>query len=504
MKAMSENVIFRLDNINKSLGDGFFLQGINLELKAGEIHVVMGENGSGKSAVMQIISGIIQPDTGRLLLNGTGVNISSLSDAWSKSIVYIQQDANIFHNLSVAENIFYHQMPYRNRLFKVIDNNRLNRMCQNLIDDLKLPFSLYDPVHKLGMAQRQIMGFCKAYISGAQVVILDEPSTALTEHDRKILHTILKRMKLRGAGIFYISHKLDEIRGVGDRLSVLKQGRLVGTVDLANTGDDDIIRMMSGVVLKNRYPRLNVKTGKEILRARGLASGNILRGIDFSLHKGEILGITGLAGSGRTFLANCLFGEAPMDRGTIWLNGNKVYIREPYDAISHGLALVPEDRMEDSIMSCLDVTSNASLSSLKRFTRFFTINTTFLNQVVADYISKFNVETEHYSRHMGEYSGGSQQKVVFARWIMNRSKVFILDEPTRCLDIPTRVDIYNSMNDLVLKGAGIIFISSDIEEILGMCDRVMVLSDGRFVCDLPSSDATKEKILSYATGELLS
>ena len=466
MKAMSDRVLFQLEKINKSLGDGFFLQDLNLELKAGEVHVVMGENGSGKSAVMQIISGIIQPDTGRLLLNGSMVHISSLSDAWSKSIVYIQQDANIFQNLSVAENIFYHQMPYQNRFFKVIDTNRLNRMCQSLIEDLKLPFSLFDPVQKMGMAQRQIMGFCKAYISGAQVVILDEPSTALTEHDRKILHTILQRMKLRGAGIFYISHKLDEIRGVGDRLTVLKKGRMVGTVDLKNTGDDEIIRMMSGVVLKNRYPRLKVKIGKEILRTRGLASGNILRGIDFSLHKGEILGVTGLAGSGRTFLANCLFGAAPLDRGTIWLNGKKVFIREPFDAIRHGMALVPEDRLEDSIMSCLDITSNASLSSLKRFSRFFTLNTTLLNQVVADYISKFNVDTEHYCRHMGEYSGGSQQKVVFARWIMNRSKVFILDEPTRCLDIPTRVDIYNSMNDLIQKGAGIIFISSDIEEIL--------------------------------------
>ena len=359
----------------------------------------------------------------------------------------------------------------------------------------------FDPVEKMGLAQRQIMGFCKAYISGARVVILDEPTTALTDHDAQILHTILKRMKLRGAGIFYISHKLEEIRDVGDRVSIMKQGRMLGTLDLETAGDDEIIHLMSGVVLKNRYPRLKVEKGKELLQVSGLAADTILRGIDFTLHRGEIIGITGLAGSGRTFLAKCLFGDVKKDRGTIRLNGKEVSIREPYDAISHGMALIPEDRINDAMMGSLNITTNAAISSLKRFSRFLMLNTTILHQVVAEYIEKFSLNAGDYNQKMGDYSGGSQQKIIFARWIMNRSKVFIMDEPTRSMDIPTRVDLYNTMNDLIRKGAGILFISSDIEEILGMCDRVMVLSDGRIVCDLPSEEIDKEMILEYATGE---
>ncbi len=498
---MSDHTILQLKHISKSLPDDFYLKDINLDLKAGEVHVVMGENGSGKSCIMQIISGMIRPDRGKILLDGQALDLSNPGEAWDHSIVYIQQDANILKNLSVAENIFHHNMPFRNRFFKIIDYNRLNKMCQSLIKDLDLPFGVFDPVENLGLAQRQIMGFCKAYVSGAKVAILDEPSTALTEHDSRILHTILKRMKLRGAGIFYISHKMDEVRGVGDRVSIMKQGRLLGTLELNSASDDDIIRLMSGVVLKNRYPKLKIPRGKEVLQVSGLAADSILRGVDFSLHKGEILGITGLAGSGRTFLAKCLFGAARRDRGVVRMNGREVYIREPYDAISHGMALIPEDRINDALMGSLNITNNAAISSLKRFSRFLTLNTTILHQVVAEYIEKFSLEGHRYDQKMGDYSVGSQQKIVFARWIMNRAKVFIMDEPTRSLDIPTRIDIYNSMNDLVRKGAGILFISSDIEEILGMCDRVMVLSDGRIVCDIPSEEATKELILEYATGE---
>ncbi len=502
MKVMSDPVILKLTEIRKHLPDDFLLNGIDLELRGGEVHVVMGENGSGKSCLMQIICGQLQPDSGSMKVLGEEVVLNGLPDARKHSIIYVRQNANILQNLSIPENIFYHKMPFRNSFLKIIDHNLLNKMCADLIRELELPFRPNDKVWQLGLAQRQILGFCRAYVSDARIVILDEPSASLTEHDQIILHTIMKKLKERGTGILYISHNLNEIRQFGDRVSILNKGTLAGTLDLASHSDDDIIRLMSGSVLKNRYPRLKVKRGKELLNVKHLAAEPILKDINFSLHRGEIIGITGLAGSGRSYLAHSLFGVHRIDQGAIAVNGRGVSIGNPFEAVQNGIALIPEDRISDSLVSCLDVSDNVTLSSLKRFSRFVSLNTNFLNQVVLDYIHKFNVDSFSFRRSMGEYSLGNQQKVVFAKWIMKRSRVFILDEPTRSLDIPSRVDLYNSMNDLICKGAGILFISSDIEEILGMCDRVLVLSEGRFVCDLDGRTATKEQVLGYATGEL--
>jgi ribose transport system ATP-binding protein len=502
MKVMSDTPLLKLIQIEKHLPDDFYLNKISLELKPGEVHVVMGENGSGKSCLMHIISGLLQPDSGRMEILGEEVFLKNLTDGQNHSIIYIQQNANILQSLSVAENIFYYRMPYKNSFLKIIDHNLLNKMCFDLVKELDLPFNIHDQVHQLGLAQRQILGFCRAYVSDSRIVILDEPSASLTDHDQIILHTIINRLKERAAGILYISHNLNEIRLFGDRVSVLNKGLLAGTLDLAIHGDEDIIHLMSGAVHKNRYPRMKVKLGRELLKVKHLWAEPILKDINFSLHRGEIIGITGLAGSGRSYLAHCLFGVHKIDIGAIEVNGKGVQIDNPFDAIQQGIALVPEDRISDSLVSCLDISENVSLSSLKRFSRFVSLNTTFLNQVVLDYSRKFNVESFGFKKNMSEYSLGNQQKVVFAKWIMKRSRVFILDEPTRSLDIPSRVDLYNSMNDLISKGAGILFISSDIEEILGMCDRILVLSEGRFVCDLDGKAASKEVILGYATGEL--
>ena len=503
MKDMPEAILLRLEHIQRRFPDGFFLNGISMDLKQGEVHVVMGENGSGKSCLMQILSGSVAPDSGAYYIMDRQVSLSSTAEAYQNSIIYIRQSANILQNLSVAENIFYDRMPYSNRLLKIIDYNRLRSDCRDLIRDLDLPFGLDDPVSRLGMAQRQIMGFCRAYVSDARIVILDEPTASLTEHDQIILHTIMERIKQRGAGIIYVSHQLDEIRRFGDRVSVMNKGELSGTLELASVSDEDIIRLMSGSVLKNRYPRIKVANReKKLLQVRHLNAAPVLRDINLTLHRSEILGITGLAGSGRTYLAHCLFGDHKREQGAITIDERGVEINSPGDAIDNGIALVPEDRIRDSLIGCLNLSDNISLSSLKRFSRFKALNMTFLNQVAVDYIRKFNVDYRENHRSASQFGPGSQQKVALAKWIMNRPRIFILDEPTRSLDIPSRVDIYNSMNDLISKGAGVIFISSDIEEVLGMCDRIMVLSEGTFVCDLDAKKTSKEEILGYATGEI--
>lgn len=488
-------------NVSKHLSTGFHLKNISLDLEPGEIHVLMGENGSGKSTLMKIICGIDKADDGKILFNGSEVVRIRNRSFHRKSIIYIRQDANVLNYLSVAENIYMHQIPLKNRLLGYIDQNKLEKQCKDLIDELNLPFSFNDTVETLGLAQKQILGFCRAYVSDAEIVILDEPSAALTEVEKQILFIILERLKARNTGVFFISHKLSEIRTIGDRISILKEGRCLGTLQLDETDDEEILHLMSGKLTRNRYPKLSVNIGKTIMKVENLSRAGILNDINLELKKGEILGITGLAGSGRTFLAKCLFGALRPDTIQCQIEGRSVEIKSPADAIEHGMALIPEKRISEALIQSLDISSNASLPALRRFSQNQFLDTTLLNRVVFDYFEKFNLNEDDLEKSIGRFSFGSQQKVNFTRWIINRSRIFILDEPTRSLDIPSRIDIYNSMNDLIAKGAGIIFISSDIEEILGMCDRVLVLSDGQFVCNLATGQTDEEEILQYASGK---
>ena len=491
--------ILELQNIGLNI-ENFSLSDINLDLYPGEIHVIMGENRSGKSLLMQVISGNIPPDSGEVLLNGEEIRYKNFVSAIEKDIVYIRQDADMLSNLTVAENLFFHKLPYKNKILKTIDHDKLNYMCQNLIDELNIPISIYDNISTLGLAQRQIIEFCRAYVSEAKVVILDEPFAALTQNERELLYKVVRGIKAKGAGIFYITHRLEEVFLLGDRITVIREGRIIGTKQVSESSHDEIIKMLSGYYIQTRYPKIDIKTGKTILSVRGLGFEDKLENINFDLRKGEILGITGLAGSGRSLLASCLFGVVDNVRGKILINGVETKVPNPHTAISKGIALIPENKMTDSIFSALDINDNVSVSALKRFTNAFMINTTILKQAVFDYIVRLNI-TQKPSDKIIEYSGGNLQKAIFAKWIMSRAKIFILDEPTRGLDIASKIDIYNFINDLIKKNVGIIFISSDIEEILGICDRIAVLSSRTFVCNVSTKDITVERIIELATKE---
>ncbi len=489
--------MLELKNVNLNI-DNFSLSDINLDLYKKEIHVIMGENRSGKSLLMQVVSGAISPDSGSLLINGEEVKYKTYASKADKDIIYVRQDADLLTNLTVAENLYFHRLPYKNKLLKIIDHNKLNFICQKQIDELNLPLSIYDKVSSLGLAQRQIIEFCKAYVSDAKIAILDEPFAALTQSERELLYGVVKNIKAKGTGIFYITHKLEDVFLIGDRITVIRDGRVVGTRLVANCTKEEIIKMLSGQYIQKRYPKIDKKAGKNVLSVKNLGFEDKLENINFDLAKGEILGVTGLAGSGRTLLANCLFGAVENVTGKVFLNGTEVKIKSPHDAISKGIALIPENRMTDSIFGCWDVNDNVSVSALKRFTNAFTINMPFLRQAVLDYTTKLNISQKPGDSIL-DYSGGNQQKAIFAKWIMSRAKIFILDEPTRGLDIASKVDIYNFINDLVKKDVGIIFISSDIEEILGLCDRVAVLSSRTLVCNASTKDITVEQIIEVAT-----
>ncbi len=490
--------LLEIKNIRLNINN-FTINDMNLDLYPGEVHVIMGENGSGKSLLMQIISGLLSPDSGDILLNGQLIKPKSLSTFSSKEIIYIRQDVAMFENLSIAENLFFHNLPYKNKLLKIVDFEKLNYQFRQLIDELNLPISISDTVGTLGLAQRQIIEFCKAYISESKIVILDEPSAALSHSERALLYSIVQHIKSKGAAIFYITHRIDDVLAIGDRISIIKKGTLVGTQIVSETTEEDIIKMLSDNYIKGRYPKINLKKGKTILSVKDLGFEGKLNNISFDLREGEILGVTGLAGSGRTLLANCLFGVTKYE-GQIHINGRLKKINTPGTAILNGIALMPENRMDDSIFQCFDTNENLALPSLSRFSKHQIINTDYLKQTVLDYILKINIPTGHMNNILA-YSGGSLQKAIFAKWMMNRAKIFILDEPTRGIDIASKIDIYNFINDLIKKKVCIIYISSDIEEIFGICDRVAVLSENTLACDVSTKDITVEEIVKIATSE---
>ena len=494
------NVLLKLKDVKKDI-EGFSLQAINLSLKAGEVHVLMGENGSGKSLIMQIVSGFTNATSGTISFMGQTYSDKKMQDVLAENSIFIRQDATMLNMISIPENIYFSKLPYKCRLLKSIDYNKLNAMTRALIEEFNLPFGVFDRVQELGLAQRQIAEICRAYISNAKIVILDEPSSALTEHEKDILYKMIERIKARGAGIFYITHRLDEVLKVGDTITVLKDGKLIGTRKTSDCTHHDIIAMLSSNYYTNRYPKFDVELGKSIYSMSGLYHSNKLLNVNLELRRGEILGITGLAGSGRTLLANCMFGSAYYQKGDVTIYGKPISIRSPYTAIENGIALVPEDRLTESIFRYLDLFENIAFSSLKRFKQFLSINSNFLEQAVFDYISKLNIPSNSNANIL-DYSGGNQQKAIMAKWIMSRAKIFILDEPTRGVDNAAKIDIYNSIGDLVKKGAGVILISSDIEEIMGICDRVAVLACNTIVFTSPIKDTTKEEIVEYSTKAL--
>ncbi len=485
------NPLLELKNINLEISN-FKMKDINISLYPGEVHMIMGENGSGKSILMEMISGMVQPDSGEIYFEGQLVKPKSLSFYSSNELIFIQQHTTLLDNLSIAENLYFHNLPHKNKLLQTIDFEKLNSQFQQLIDELRLPIKSTDTVRTLGLAQRQMIEFCKAYISEAKVVLLDEPSAALNPSERELLYCIVKRIKERGAGVFYITHRIDDTMPIGDRISIIKDGTLVGTKVISESTEDEILHMLVGTKFKERYPKMNLKKGRVLFSVSGLGFEDKLKNINFQLREGEIIGITGLAGSGRTLLANCLFGTVKYE-GQISIYQKPIRVSSPGIAIRNNIALLPENRFEDSIFQELDTNENVAFPSLHRFTKNHVINSYFMKQTAVDYITKINIPLLR-SKSILAYSEGSLQKAIFAKWLMIRAKVFILDEPTRGIDLASKIDIYNFINDMAKKKACIIYISSDIDEIMGICDRVAVLSDKTLVCDLPTNQTTAEEI----------
>ena len=492
------NYLLELKNISKELSPSFKLKNICLNLKQQEVHILMGANGAGKSTLVKVISGVLTGYSGEILLNNELLKVRSVAEAKSKGIFYVPQDIELFDKMTVAENLLFENLHTKHP-FTPINNNEIYFKAQELLKEFDLNIDPFSLLEDYGLAQKHILQILKAYVSRAKVIILDEPSAAFTEYESDILHSIITKLKSKYVGILLISHKINDIYKLGNRVSIIKEGQLIATLDVNESVDEKIIFLLAGMPLSNRYPKLRFKSGKELLSVSNLRSSGILTDISFTLHKHEILGITGLAGSGRTLLANCLFGSTDYECSFFEINGMPAQIKHPFEAISRSIAFLPEDRSAEGIIPSLNVADNIAFTSLKRFADFSLIHYNILLSTVKDYLKKMNVTSSNIHSDSNDYTPSSWQKMSFVKWIMNQSKIFILDEPTRGVDIVSKIDIYNCMNNITKSGGGIILISSDFDEILGMSDRILVLSQGRLVCEMTQKEASKEKILHYAT-----
>jgi len=487
-----------LHNVNKHFTEDFSLQDINLDFYSGQVHSIIGENASGKSSIIKIISGIFSLDSGEMILDGNPVLFKSVSDARKSGIYCVSHDTSLFPNLSIYENIFSDTFSNKNSIFSTVNLEKLRQKCYELFDEFNINLNVDSHISTLNYPQKQLIELLKVYVSSAKVIILDEVSSSFTLVEKNTLFSIISKLKSRGVCIIYITHIIEEIKMISDQLSIISQGKIICSKDVINITDDDIITLLSVSIRKKPYPKLNIKLGENVLSVENLQVQNSLDNVSFKLKKSEILGITGLIDSGRSVLGQCLFGNINSYKGKIVINGNVKKITSPSNAIESGIALLPDYPSLNSLFECLNLEKNITSASLKRFESHKYLHEDIIYDVTGSYIKKLNIKPGNQRDKISHYSSGNQQKVVLAKWMMSKARIYILNEPTRGIDIASKIDVYNCITDLVRKGASVILISSDIDEILGMCDRTLVLTDGKIVAEFHRNEATKEKIISKA------
>lgn len=473
------------------------LQGVDFSLHAGEAHVLLGENGAGKSTLIKILSGAYRADEGTILWEGRPVTIRSPRDAQALGIRVVYQEFNLVPTLSVAENIHLGSLPLTRRGIALVDGRAMRQNALRLLDLVGAEIDPAAPVESLSVAEKQLVEIARALAGQAKLLVLDEPTAALTIQESERLLSTVDQLKQQGVGIIYISHRMEEIRRVSDRITVMRDGRKVATVDTAGATIDQLVELMTGRTVQEHFPRTPVAPGRPLLETRGLTAAGA-KAITFTLRAGEVLGITGPVGSGSLDLARALFGMEPVEAGEMLVNGEPVTFSSPRAAIAAGIAFLPEDRKELGLVLKSGVLSNMALASLHRFTRAGWLNTGEERQSVSAIVDRLGVATAGLQKPVRLLSGGNQQKVVLGKWLLRRPNVYIFAEPTRGVDIGAKEEIYRLMNQLTAEGAGILLVSSDLPEVLGMSDRVLVMHRGHMVAELTGSDRTQERVLSLA------
>jgi len=498
---MSE-LLLEMKKISKQFDGNFVLKDACFNLYKGEVHALVGENGAGKSTLMNILAGIYPKDSGEIILDGNPIEIENAKHAQELGIGSIFQNYDLFYDMDIAENIFINQEPTIGfGPLKIINWRAVYRRTKEILEYLNINVDARTPVKALSTGTQKFIEIARTIVNKCRIIIMDEPTTALTEQEIEFLFEIISHLKSMGVSVIYISHRLDEIRKIADRITVLRDGRTISTIVKSEGYDSNrLLKMIIGDEIKDRYPKLDVSIGKDVLIVKNLSNGKLLKDVSFSLRKGEILGITGLKGSGKTTLAKVIFGIEPMVSGNIYIKGRKVNIKNTEIAAANGLCYVPQNRIEEGLVYEASVADNIVITNLQNIVKRVGISLKLKRTEAQKYAEMVGVKVNRIDDKIKNLSGGNQKKVILAKWLFKNSKILILNEPTSSIDISSKVDIYNILNELVMAGSSIIFISSEIPELLGMCDRILVMYKGRIAKELYRGDATQEKILYYASG----
>ena len=492
------DVILTMKGIDKSFPGVHALDHVDLEVRRGEVHALMGENGAGKSTLMKVLTGIYSKDEGTITFEGKEVEFTNPREAQDAGIVIVHQELNMLGHLTVAQNIFIGREFMKG---KFIDDRKMNEEARKLFDQLGIDIDPTETMSRLTVGKQQMCEIAKAISHDAKVIIFDEPSAALTEAEIEELFKIIRDLRERQLGIVYISHRMDEIKVITDRVTVMRDGGYVGTLITKDCTKEDIINMMVGRVIYED-PKTESQVAKDapvVLKVEHLNAGRMVQDVSFELHKGEILGFSGLMGAGRTETMRALFGAVPKQSGDIYINGEKVDIKTPKDAVSHGIGYLSEDRKRFGIIVDKTVAENSTMASLDEYMKGLFIDKKKEKEVAQKYVDILKTKTPGVDQLVVNLSGGNQQKVVIAKWLVRNCDILIFDEPTRGIDVGAKSEIYHLMNELVAEGKSIIMVSSEMTEILRMSDRIVIMCEGRKTGELGIEEATQERIMHAAT-----
>jgi len=501
-----DDTILEMKEIGKSFGGVRALDGVSFEVKRGEIHGLCGENGAGKSTLMKILSGVHPYGSyeGELIVDGATRKFSGIKDSEAAGVAIIYQEFALTKEMTVAENIFLGREPGRGFF---VDANRMYSDAAGALKDVGLDINPTVKVKSLGIGQQQLVEIAKALVKKAKILILDEPTAALTEEEVKILMAIIRKLRDTGITCIYISHKLSEVLDISDRVTVLRDGKTIATTDRKNLTEGDLIRMMVGREITNRFPKVSATAGDVALSIRNFSAFDkqkdkeVLSNISFDVRYGEVLGIAGLMGAGRTELLMSIFGATDWDLGgTISVRGKEFRAKGPQDAIEAGIGLVSEDRRRYGLVMPLSVMENISLASLDKLSRMQLIDANQEVKVCEDEIKKTRIKTPHLGTKVSNLSGGNQQKVVLARWLLREPRILFLDEPTRGIDVGAKHDIYLMINELAKSGMAVVMVSSELPEVMGMADRIVVMREGKITGEFMRGEFCQERIMECATG----
>ena len=486
-----------LRGITKRFGATQALDDVSLDLLPGEVHALVGENGAGKSTLVKILAGVHQPDEGTIWLDGEATQLHGPAHSRSLGIAVVHQEPRLFPDLTVAENVFIGHAPAGP--LGTIDWGATRRAAQALFDELEVEFDVGAPVRGLSMADQQLIEIAKALSVEARVLILDEPTASLSAHEVARLFTIVRRLRDRGVSILFVSHRLDEVFELCDRVTVSRDGKHVVTTTTASLTTADLVRHMVGRAV-SLFPKVDTPVGEVLIEVEGLSRAGAFRDVSFSVRAGEIVGFAGLVGAGRTEVARVLFGIDQRDAGVVRIAGKPVDFASPSEAMHAGIAYLPEDRHQEGLFLDFPIAQNVTLPILPRLFPRFVVRASTERRVAHEYTEQFNVRMSGVDQLVGALSGGNQQKVVLAKWLATRPRILILDEPTRGIDIGAKVEVHRIISGLAASGLGIVLISSDLPEVLAMSDRIVVLHEGRVTAEIPRERATEERVMFAATG----